>query len=98
LQHCNTIAQVFRRTSAYTVYIRSFDGLWGFVTGSDSISPSDLTPGEVDERIEKLIGGGLEHYDGVTHQGMFSLPKGIRKQLAEERRVARDDNPVYMPA
>ncbi len=94
----NTVAQVFPKTSAYATFIRSFDGLWGFVTGSDKISPASLSPEEVDKRISKLIQGELEFYDGITHQGLFSLPKTIRKTLTEEKRVARDDQPVYMPA
>jgi len=93
----NTISQVFEKTSAYATFIRSFDGLWGFVTGSDSISPAELSAEEVDSRISSLLEGELEYYDGTTHTGLFSLPKPIRKALEKEERIARDNNPVYMP-
>jgi len=35
-------------------------------------------------------------YDGHRHRGLFSLPKVIRKALAEETKVMTKDTPVFL--
>ncbi len=94
----NTLATVFRNSAPYMTHVRSFDGLWGFVVASDRVNPAELAPEEVDRRIATLIGEDLKFYDGKTHLWMFTLPKHIRRGLEEERRIATDSQPVFMPA
>jgi spermidine synthase len=42
---------------------------------------------EIDRRIASRVKGSLKFYDGLSHPGIFSLPKYLRKQIAEEKRV-----------
>jgi len=94
----STISSVFRISRPYTVVVRSFSGQWGFVAGSNSVDPAILTPSEIDERLKSLLGdefSKLKFYDGLTHQGLFSLSRDIRAKLEEKYPVSTDDNPVY---
>jgi len=38
----------------------------------------------------------LEHYDGIAHHRMFSLPKKLRTCLRNEKRIITKENPVFM--
>jgi len=93
----NTIASVFNITRPYITYVRSYNGVWGFVAASNSIDPSNLSPDTVDKLIKERIRGELRFYDGITHQWMFTLPKPIRSILDSHNDVATDSNPIYVP-
>jgi len=93
----NTIASVFRITRPYMTYVRSYNGVWGFVAASDTADPAKLSREEVDKLIKSRINGSLRFYDGATHQWMFTLPKPIRDMLESYKDVATDSNPVYVP-
>ncbi len=93
----NSIARVFRITTPYVTYVRSYNGLWGFVTGSDKLSPKELSREEVAKRLRERIGTSLRFYDEETHTWMFSLPKPIRELLETIKDYATDENPVYVP-
>jgi spermidine synthase len=86
----NTLRHVFRITRPYQVHMPSFFGLWGFVTASRSLDPTELTPEEIDARISTRIAKKLKSYDGFTHQAMFTIPKHIRRKLATSRRIITD--------
>jgi spermidine synthase len=90
----NTLRTVFSITSHYQVHVPSFLGLWGFVTASQSLDPSELTPKEIDAKISTRISKKLKSYDGLTHQAMFTLPKHIRQQLAASKRIITDKQPI----
>jgi hypothetical protein len=45
--------------------------------------------------IKKRITGENRYYDGITNQGMFMLPKHIRKALAEETKIIEDNAPLF---
>ena len=93
----NTMAEVFEKVRPYMIYMRSYNGLWGFVAASDSIDPGRLGPEEVDRLIGERITGSLRFYDGNTHLWMFTLPKPVAETLNTVKRVATDDNPVTVP-
>jgi len=90
----NTLRNVFPIARPYQVHVPSFLGLWGFVTASRSLDPSELTPQEIDARISTRISKNLKSYDGLTHQAMFTLPKHIRQQLAASKRIITDKQPI----
>jgi spermidine synthase len=90
----NTLRNVFPIACPYQVHIPSFLGLWGFVTASQSLDPSELTPEEIDARISTRISKRLKSYDGLTHQAMFTIPKHIRQQLAASKRIITDKQPI----
>jgi spermidine synthase len=90
----NTLRNVFRITRPYQVHVPSFLGLWGFVSASQSLDPSKLTPEEIDARISARISKKLKSYDGLTHKAMFTIPKHIRQQLAASKRIITDKQPI----
>ena len=57
---------------------------------------SQLFADEVDRRISDRSLAVLRFYDGVTHRGMFSLPKYIRDAMQSQERVITDKDPLYL--
>ncbi len=93
----HTMAAVFPHVAAYTVYMRSYNGLWGFVVASKTTDPSGLDAGRVDDMLRERGVSGLRFYDGVTHTWMFSLPLPVRRVIQEYRVVSTDEKPVSIP-
>ena len=92
----NTVASAFPAMSAYEAFVPSFGATWGFVVGSLGSDPAALDAAEVDARLNERCIGGLRHYDGETHTGMFSLPKYLRAAMKSERRVITKDDPLFV--
>jgi spermidine synthase len=93
----NTLRTVFPVVTAGVAHVPCFGGPWGFCFASRKHDPARLTPAEVDKRIaaRRL---DLKFYDGLTHLGMFSLPRYVRDALAAQRRVITDVEPLYLYA
>jgi len=92
-----TVKEVFPKAGGYHSFVQAFDSTWGFVWGSLGPNPSALTPQQVDELIAKRIDGELKYYDGVTHLGMFSLPKHVRKAMETQEIISTDERPYLAP-
>ncbi len=92
----NTLKSVFPIVSTCKIDMPCFGGPWGFCTASFKINPALLTPVEVDSKIATRSLTGLKFYDGLTHQGIFSLPKYLREALARQRRLITDNEPIYL--
>ncbi len=92
----NTLKSVFPTVSTYQVDVPSFGGPWGFCLASLNLSPALLSAAEVDSRIADRSLNGLKFYDGLTHQGMFSLPKHLRGELSKPGKLITDSEPLYM--
>ena len=92
----NTLKSVFPATAVYTTYMQSFGGPWGFCLASRGTDPALFSPAEVDGRIKERGVGRLKFYDGVTHRGMFSLPRYVREALAKQKRIITDKKPLYL--
>ncbi|MBI2872422.1 MAG: polyamine aminopropyltransferase [Chloroflexi bacterium] len=90
-----TMSAVFPSVFPYRVYMPSFGTSWGFVIGSLDHNPLGLTAPEIDQRLEKRGVRTLRHYDGLTHHGLFALPKYIRQGIAREERLITRDHPVF---
>ncbi len=91
----NTLRTAFSAVAPYQVEIPSFGGTWGFATASRILDPRDLSPEEVDRRISSRINKTLRFYDGLTHRGMFSIPKYLREEMAREKRIITIDQPLF---
>ena len=50
----------------------------------------------LDAEIARRIAGELKFYDGVSHMGVFGVPKEVRLGLDAEERVMTRDNPIFM--
>ena len=89
----NTLKSVFPIVLPYQVDVPSFGGPWGFCLASVNLTPPP--PDEIDKRISAR-GLSLKFYDGLTHQGMFSLSKPLREELARQTRLITDKKPLYV--
>ena len=91
----NTMVTVFPTASPYRCYVPSFGSPWGFAIASAGPAPDALSPQEVDARLAARVSRPLRYYDGITHQGLFHLPKYVREGLRTEERLITRDNPLY---
>lgn len=92
----NTLKSVFPIVSQYKADMPCFGGPWGFCLASLKPDPTLLSPDEVDNRIAARSLTGLKLYDGLTHQGMFSLPRYIRDAMVSQPRLITDKDPLYL--
>ena len=92
----NTLNSVFPIVSVCKADMPCFGGPWGFCIASRKYDPRQLTVKEIDERISQRSLTSLRFYDGLTHQGIFSLPRYIREALAGQRRIITDEDPLYL--
>jgi len=92
----NTLKSVFPVVCPYEVDVPCFGGPWGFCLASLSLNPVSLSPDEVDSRISDRSLTSLRFYDGLTHQGMLSLPKYLREALVSQERLITDKDPLYL--
>lgn len=78
----HTLKSVFPVVAAYQTSVPSFCGNWGFIIGSNSYDPQAMTLAEIDNRLSRRLESPLLFCDGLTHQGMFALPKFLRQAKA----------------
>lgn len=50
----------------------------------------------INNKISTRIIGNLKFYDGITHLGLFGIPKDFRKKIIDEERIMTLENPVFM--
>jgi spermidine synthase len=92
----NTLKSVFPMVFPYQVDVPSFGGPWGFCLASLNLDPVQLSIAEIDSRLSAKSLNGLKLYDGLSHQGMFSLPKYLRDALSGQERLITDNEPLYL--
>jgi spermidine synthase len=91
----HTLASAFPYVFPYEANIPSFGSNWGFsLASADNYDPLSPSPEEIDRRIAERVTGSLRFYDGITHRGMFSLPKYLREAIKGEGRIITDENPL----
>jgi len=91
-----TLKSVFPIVSPYQLDVPCFGGPWGFCLASLQLDPVRISPAEVDKRISARQLTHLKFYDGLTHQGIFSLPKYLREELSKQGRLITDNKPLYI--
>jgi spermidine synthase len=94
----NTLRSVFPIVAVGVTHVPCFGGPWGFCFASNKHDPPPHAPAEVDRLIASRGLAGLRFYDGLTHLGMFTLPRYVRDALAGQRRLITDANPLYLYA
>ena len=92
----NTVKTAFPAVSMYDAFVPSFGSTWGFTVGSLGPDPAALSVEEVDRRVAGRVTGELRFYDGLSHRGMFSVPKYLREALADETRVITKAEPLFV--
>ena len=93
----STLKKVFPVVHSYSAHVPSFDVPWAYLLCSMSPQndPSRLSAKEVEKRISKRVKGELRFYDGMTHEGLFRIPKHLRRSLANEKGVITLKRPQY---
>jgi spermidine synthase len=91
-----TIASVFKITESYCEYIPSFDGMWGFVIGSNKVSAKNLARKEIQRRLSERKVDDLKFYDDETHNRMFCLPKVVREYIEKQTRISTINKPLHV--
>ncbi|MBW6463056.1 MAG: polyamine aminopropyltransferase [Firmicutes bacterium] len=89
----NTMEMNFDNVRSYHTFIPSFDCSWGYIIASADSELLNISRAEVDRRLSP-IADQLRFYDGETHEGMFCIPKDIRKALHDDQTIIEDDKPV----
>ncbi len=89
----NTIELNFDNTRSYHTFIPSFDCSWGYIIASADRKILNIDRAEVDKRLSP-IAKHLRFYDGETHEGMFCIPKDIRRALYDDQTIIEDGKPV----
>jgi len=92
----NTLKSVFPIVCPYQTDVPCFGGPWGFCLASTKLNPLQLSPAEVDKRIAARQLTHLKFYDGLTHQGIFSLPKYLREEFSSQTKLITDAQPLYI--
>ncbi|MBI2070742.1 MAG: polyamine aminopropyltransferase [Elusimicrobia bacterium] len=92
----STLKSVFPVVAPYQTYVPSFGGNWGFTIGSNKYDPLALSPAEIDKRLAARLTSPLRFYDGITHHGLFALPKFLRQATGQEKRVITEKEPVFI--
>jgi spermidine synthase len=94
----HTLSQVFPTVVGYTATIPAFGGPWSFLIASNGhTDPCTLDPAVVDQRLAERVGTPMGHYDGISHQGMFALPKPLRAALESETWIVTEEHPLLVP-
>jgi len=89
-----TLSLIFPIVRVYQSFISSFQQPWGFCIGSKKVDPLNLSPPEIEHKIEERNVGKLKFYSGRCHQGLFSLPVYLKEAL-KKGRVIEDKQPLY---
>jgi len=91
-----TLSEVFPVVAGYQTFISCFGTPWGFLLASKGVDPTRQDASIVDRLIAERVRGGLEYWDGTTHQHAFALPKFIRKAVAAATRISTDAHPLIV--
>ena len=92
----NTLRSVFPHVYPYHIMVPSFASDWGFNLASLGPNPLALNVQEVDRRLADRGCALLRFYDGVTHNGLFALPKHVRTTLENEQRIITENDPLVV--
>jgi spermidine synthase len=93
---CRTLRSVFPVVRPYAVDVPSFGVPWGFTVSSKGLDPLGLAAEEIDSRVANRLADRLRFYDGLTHQGLFGVPRYLRDAIDAQANVIRDDAPLFV--
>lgn len=93
----STLKKIFPVVRSYSAYIPSFDVPWSFLACSHSqeCDPFKIQAFEIETRLKQRNIKSLKFYDGMTHEGLFRIPKYLRTALEKEKGILTLKKPVY---
>jgi len=89
-----TLREAFPVVAGYQTFVPCFGTPWGFILASKGADPRSLTVAQVDSLIAERLTAELRYWDGQTYVHAFTLPKHLRRALAQQTRVVTDANPL----
>ena len=95
---CATLKKIFGEVMPYYAYVPSFDVPWAFLIATDlDRKKIHLSAGQVDSILNRSFNKkqNLRFYDGLTHEGLFAIPKLYRDILRNEKRIISSRRPVF---
>ena len=92
----NTLKLLFETVAPSSFFIPSFGTPWGIVLACDIDLEIHTPASEIDLLLRRKVSQSMHYYDGISHQNLFSLPRYLRKGIAEETRVISDTNPLFI--
>lgn len=90
----NTLRKVFPMVYSWPANVPSFDIPWSFTMASQKRDPKALKAEAIDRVLKDRGVGELKYYDGVTHEGLFFIPKYMRDGFARIQEIIKDDKPL----
>lgn len=99
-----TLRRAFNCVVPLSADIPSFGSNWGFNIAfnaeGDAAEASEALverrAKDTDALVAKRLSRPLRYYDGITHRGLFGVPKEVREKIEAEERVMTIANPVFM--
>ncbi len=91
-----TLREVFPVVAGYQTFVSCFGTPWGFIAATKGVDPARQDVAAVDKLVAERVRGPLDYWDGQTHAHAFSLPRFIRKAIAQQTRVVTDAQPLIM--
>ena len=92
----NTLKSIFPIVCPYQTDMPAFGGPWGFCLASATTDPTRSSASDINAAISAKSLDYLKFYDGITHQGMFSLPRYIRTEISQQTRLITDKEPLFI--
>ena len=92
----NTIRHAFPAFAAHHVFVPAFASTWGFTQGSMNSSAFNTCSKDVNTKLAHRNVAGLKMYDGITHEGLFSLPVYLRRAIDNETRIITESEPLFV--
>lgn len=90
----NTLKSIFSLVYPYATHVPSYASVWGFAVAAQKLHLLPLAG--IDSKISSRIKEGLRFYDGLTHRGLFTLPKTLREAIDEEERIITEQEPLFI--
>ncbi len=92
----NTVGHVFPTSSAYHAFVPAFGSTWGFTQASRTPKIFNISSKAIDKKLDERKITDLKMYDGIAHNGLYSLPLYLRSELSKERRIITESTPLYV--
>ncbi len=89
-----TLKQVFPLVYSWPANVPSFDIPWSFTMASKTLDPKLLKRDDVDRILKERGVSGLRYYDGETHEGLFFLPRYMRRGIEDMKIIIEDSKPL----
>ncbi len=90
-----TLKTVFPYVRPFSIEVPAFDLPWGICVAGKTLDPARLNANEVNRRLAERKLTNLRYYDGITHEGIFRVPKYLRTAYEQSGEIITDRSPIF---